>query len=97
MDQPTIYSETVRETVKGRLAFGVWRSAFGVWRLAFGVRRWAGAALPPSSYGGQVGPKRPTSNAGRKRPPPTPHPQPLTRDFSLWLGRSTKLQPTIAR
>jgi hypothetical protein len=26
MDQPTIYSETVRERVKG-----VWRSAFGVW------------------------------------------------------------------
>jgi hypothetical protein len=41
MDQPTIYSETVRETVKGvwRLAFGVWRLAFGVWRSAFGVRR----------------------------------------------------------
>jgi hypothetical protein len=32
MDQPTIYSETVRETVKGRLAFGVRRVAFGVWR-----------------------------------------------------------------
>jgi hypothetical protein len=31
MDQPTIYSETVRERVEGvwRLAFGVWRSAFG--------------------------------------------------------------------
>jgi hypothetical protein len=38
MDQPTIYSETVRERVEGvwRLAFGVWRSAFGVWRSAFG-------------------------------------------------------------
>ena len=34
MDQPTIYSETVRERVEG-----VWRLAFGVWRLAFGVRR----------------------------------------------------------
>jgi hypothetical protein len=31
MDQPTIYSETIRE--------GVGRLAFGVWRLAFGVRR----------------------------------------------------------
>jgi hypothetical protein len=29
MDQPTIYSEKVRETVKGRLAFGVRRSACG--------------------------------------------------------------------
>jgi hypothetical protein len=34
MDQPTIYSETVREKVG---AFGVWRSAFGAWRSAFGV------------------------------------------------------------
>jgi hypothetical protein len=34
MDQPTIYSETVRERVEG-----VWRLAFGVWRSAFGVRR----------------------------------------------------------
>jgi hypothetical protein len=39
MDQPTIYSETVRETVRGRSAFGVWRLAFGVRRSAFGVRR----------------------------------------------------------
>jgi hypothetical protein len=36
MDQPTIYSETVREKVG---AFGVWRSAFGVRCSAFGVRR----------------------------------------------------------
>jgi hypothetical protein len=34
MDQPTIYSETVREKVG---AFGVRRSAFGVRRSAFGV------------------------------------------------------------
>jgi hypothetical protein len=34
MDQPTIYSETVREKVG---AFGVWRLAFGARRSAFGV------------------------------------------------------------
>jgi hypothetical protein len=36
MDQPTIYSETVREKVG---AFGVWRLAFGARRSAFGARR----------------------------------------------------------
>jgi hypothetical protein len=38
MDQPTIYSETIREGV-GRSAFGVWRSAFGVWRHHVWERR----------------------------------------------------------
>jgi hypothetical protein len=42
MDQPTIYSETVREKVG---AFGVWRSAFGVRRSASRVHSawWCGA------------------------------------------------------